>query len=276
MKPDAAYHNNLGLALIKAGQAEEGKAELQTAAGIGVPANGGRYYFNLGAVMVNSGNAQGAIDAFRKATEVQPDHADAYYQLATALVGTATMKEDGSIVPAPGTVSKPIANTWNCSPPDRMPQALKRWFRAFPARWKPHSRTRRRKRKSLDRRFRCASTEPEGRGLWPAPFSEEGRGLRTILMMIAGVIALAIVRSIVRDIARAVSRSMGGGNRKSTAAPSAAAGKRRRRSRRKTREGPANGNLHRPGRLPLPAEIDGATHYFESKKTRDEYLNAQR
>ena len=103
LKPDAAYHNNLGLALIKAGQAEEGKAELQTAAELD-PANGGRYYFNLGAVMVNSGNAQGAIDAFRKATEVQPDHADAYYQLATALVGTATMKEDGSIVPAPGTV----------------------------------------------------------------------------------------------------------------------------------------------------------------------------
>ncbi len=103
LKPDAAYHNNLGLALIRAGQAEEGKAELQTAAELD-PENGGKYYFNLGAVMVNSGNVQGAIDAFRKATEVQPDHADAYYQLATALVGTATMKEDGSIVPAPGTV----------------------------------------------------------------------------------------------------------------------------------------------------------------------------
>ncbi len=103
LKPDAAYHNNLGLALIKAGQDEEGKAQLQTAAELD-PANGGRYYFNLGAVMVNSGNTQGAIDAFRKATEVQPDYADAYYQLATALVGTAKMKEDGSIVPAPGTV----------------------------------------------------------------------------------------------------------------------------------------------------------------------------
>ena len=103
LKPEAAYHNNLGLALIKAGQADEGKAELQTAAEMD-PANGGKYYFNLGAVMVNSGNVQGAIDAFRKATEVQPDYADAYYQLGTALVGTAKMNEDGSIVPAPGTV----------------------------------------------------------------------------------------------------------------------------------------------------------------------------
>ena len=103
LKPEAAYHNNLGLALIKAGQADEGKAELKTAAELD-PVNGGKYYFNLGAVMVNSGNMQGAIDAFRSATEAQPDYADAYYQLGTALVGTATMNEDGSIVPAPGTV----------------------------------------------------------------------------------------------------------------------------------------------------------------------------
>ena len=103
LKPEAAYHNNLGLALIKSGQADEGKAELQTAAEMD-PENGGKYYFNLGAVMVNSGNVQGAIDAFRRATAVQPDYAEAYYQLGTALVGTATMKEDGSIVPADGTV----------------------------------------------------------------------------------------------------------------------------------------------------------------------------
>ena len=103
LKPQAAYHNNLGLALIKTGQMDEGKVELETAAQLD-PENAGKYYFNVGAVMVNSGNAQGAIDAFRKATEVQPDYADAYYQLATALVGTATMKEDGSVVPAPGTV----------------------------------------------------------------------------------------------------------------------------------------------------------------------------
>ena len=54
--------------------------------------------------MVNSGNTERAIEAFRKATEVRPDYADAFYQLATALVGTAQMKDDGSIVPAAGTV----------------------------------------------------------------------------------------------------------------------------------------------------------------------------
>ncbi len=104
LKPDAAaYYNNLGLAQIKSGDGDAGKANLAKAAQMD-PANGGRYYFNLGAVMVNSGNTEGAVDAFQKATEVDPNYAEAYYQLGTALVGKAQTKEDGSIVPAPGTV----------------------------------------------------------------------------------------------------------------------------------------------------------------------------
>ncbi|MCB1019760.1 MAG: tetratricopeptide repeat protein [Acidobacteria bacterium] len=104
LKPDAAaYYNNLGLAQIKSGDAEGGQANLAKAAQMD-PANGGRYYFNLGAVMVNSGNTDGAVDAFKKATEVDPNYAEAYYQLGTAMVGKAETKEDGSIIPAPGTV----------------------------------------------------------------------------------------------------------------------------------------------------------------------------
>ncbi len=98
--------------------------------------------------------------------------------------------------------------------------------------------------------------------------------MRTLLLMIAAVAALALVRSIVRDIARAVSRAMGGGNRKSTAAASQAA------------EGPKSGFVGKLVRDPqtgtyidpasaVAAEVDGATHYFESKKTRDEYLRAR-
>ena len=103
LKPDPAYHNNMGLLLIRLQRVEEGTAELEKAAEM-APDNAGTYYFNLGATMVNTGNTQRAIDAFQKATEVQPDFANAYYQLATVLVGTAQMKEDGSVVPAPGTV----------------------------------------------------------------------------------------------------------------------------------------------------------------------------
>ncbi len=103
LQPDPAYHNNLGLLLIRLRRLEEGKAELETAAEL-APQNAGTYYFNLGAVMVNTGNTDGAIAAFRKATTAQPDFANAYYQLGTALVGTAQMKEDGSIIAAEGTV----------------------------------------------------------------------------------------------------------------------------------------------------------------------------
>lgn len=103
LKPDPAYYNNLGLLLIRLQRVEEGSAKLEQAAEM-APENAGTYYFNLGATMVNTGNTERAIAAFNKATEVQPDFANAYYQLATVLVGTAQMKEDGSIIPAPGTV----------------------------------------------------------------------------------------------------------------------------------------------------------------------------
>jgi superkiller protein 3 len=91
------------LTLVKMGKLEEGQAKLGQAAQLD-PVNGGRYYFNLGAVMVNSGNTQGAIDAFRKATEVDPNYADAYYQLGVALTGAAEYGADGTVKPAPGTV----------------------------------------------------------------------------------------------------------------------------------------------------------------------------
>lgn len=103
LEPDPAYHNNLGLLLIRMQRIDEGTAELEKAAQM-APDNAGTYYFNLGATMVNTGNTQGAIDAFRKATVAQPDFANAYYQLATVLVGTAQMKDDGSVIPAEGTV----------------------------------------------------------------------------------------------------------------------------------------------------------------------------
>jgi tetratricopeptide (TPR) repeat protein len=100
---NGAYMHNKGLALVRAGKLDEGKASLTKAAELD-PANGGKYYFNLGAIMVNSNNTEGAVEAFKKATEIDPKYAEAYFQLGTALVGKAEMKEDGSIVPVAGTV----------------------------------------------------------------------------------------------------------------------------------------------------------------------------
>ena len=99
----APYHNNLGLVMVRAGQPEEGKLKLAEAAMLD-PVNGAKFYFNLGAVMVNTGNTEGAIDAFRRATDTDPNYAMAYYQLGMALVGMAETKADGSVVPAEGTI----------------------------------------------------------------------------------------------------------------------------------------------------------------------------
>jgi tetratricopeptide (TPR) repeat protein len=99
----AAFRNNLALELIKNGDLDEGKVELEKAATLD-PANGGKYYFNLGAVMVNRGNVLAAVDAFRKATEISPNYGRAYYQLGIALMSSAEMDENGVLKPVPGTI----------------------------------------------------------------------------------------------------------------------------------------------------------------------------
>src|SRR5262249_33565244 len=74
---DAGYHNNYALALARANKFAEAQAELTKAAQLDAP-NAGRYYFNLGALLVNSQQLEPAGEAFKKAIEAQPDYADAY------------------------------------------------------------------------------------------------------------------------------------------------------------------------------------------------------
>jgi tetratricopeptide (TPR) repeat protein len=104
LKPDdAAYHNNYGLALAKAKKFTEGQEELNKAAALD-PANAGRYYYNLGAVLVNTGNTEPAGAAFKKAIESDPNYADAYYQYGIYLIGKAAVDATtGKINPPDGT-----------------------------------------------------------------------------------------------------------------------------------------------------------------------------
>lgn len=105
MKPeDAGLHNNYALALAKAKKFDECQAELKKAADLD-PANGGKYYYNLGALLVNSGQTQPAAEAFKKAIELTPTYADAYYQYGVTLVGQAKVDTaTGKVTPVPGTV----------------------------------------------------------------------------------------------------------------------------------------------------------------------------
>jgi tetratricopeptide (TPR) repeat protein len=103
LKPDdAAYHNNFALVLAKAKKFPEAQAELTKAADID-KANAGRYYYNLGAVLVNTGQTEPAGEAFKKAIEIDPNYADAQYQYGVYLIGKAQISADGKITPPAGT-----------------------------------------------------------------------------------------------------------------------------------------------------------------------------
>jgi tetratricopeptide (TPR) repeat protein len=103
LKPDdAAMHNNYALALVKAKKIPEAQAELAKAAQLDPP-NAGRYFYNLGAVLINSGQNEAAGEAFKKAIDTDPNYADAQYQYGMYLLGKAQMTPDGKITPAPGT-----------------------------------------------------------------------------------------------------------------------------------------------------------------------------
>jgi len=103
LKPDdAAYHNNYALALVKAKKIPEAQAELTKAAQMD-PQNAGRYYYNLGAVLVNAGQNEAAGQAFKKAIDIDPNYADAQYQYGMFLLGQAKVTPEGKVIPADGT-----------------------------------------------------------------------------------------------------------------------------------------------------------------------------
>ncbi|MEO8593342.1 MAG: carboxypeptidase regulatory-like domain-containing protein [Candidatus Solibacter sp.] len=100
---DAATHNNFALALGKAKKFPEMQAELQKAAELDPP-KAGQYYYNLGAMLVNNGQAEPAGQAFKRAIELDPNHADSFYQWGVYLLGKASFGADGKVTPIAGTV----------------------------------------------------------------------------------------------------------------------------------------------------------------------------
>lgn len=103
LKPDeAGYHNNFGLALARASKFDEAQAELEKAAQL-EPAKAGMYFYNLGAVLSNTGQIEPAGMAFKRAIEADPKHSNAQYQYGIYLISKATTTADGKVVPPPGT-----------------------------------------------------------------------------------------------------------------------------------------------------------------------------
>jgi Tfp pilus assembly protein PilF len=103
LKPDdAGSYNNYGLLLARAKKFDEAQAALSKAAQLD-PQSAGKYYYNLGAVLVNTGQLEPAGEAFKKAIETDPNYAPAQYQYGIYLVSKATTTADGKVVPPPGT-----------------------------------------------------------------------------------------------------------------------------------------------------------------------------
>ena len=103
LKPDdAALHLNLALCLANLKKIPEAKTELEKAATLD-PTQAGKAYYNLGAILINSGQNEAASDAFKLALEKDPTYADAYYQYGVTLMAKMQVAADGKVTYAPGT-----------------------------------------------------------------------------------------------------------------------------------------------------------------------------
>lgn len=100
---DPNYHNNYALALAKGKKMDQAQVELTKAAQLDPP-QAGKYYYNLGAVYVNTQQNDAAETAFNKAIELDPNYADAYYQKGLVLMNKVTLDKDGKMQAPPGTI----------------------------------------------------------------------------------------------------------------------------------------------------------------------------
>jgi tetratricopeptide (TPR) repeat protein len=100
---DAGLYNNYALSLAKDKKLDDAKANLAKAAELDPP-GAGKYYYNLGALLVNSGQNDAATDTFKKAIEADPNYADAQYQYCVALAAKATTDPTGKVIAPPGAV----------------------------------------------------------------------------------------------------------------------------------------------------------------------------
>lgn len=91
LKPDSAgAYNQIGNIYGAEKKIPEATEALQKAAQLD-PQMAGKAYFNLGANLVNSGQADKAAEFFKKATDADPNYAEAWYQLGSLLMSKGTV-----------------------------------------------------------------------------------------------------------------------------------------------------------------------------------------
>jgi len=101
---DAGSYNNYALALAADKRLPDALVKMAKAIELDPP-GAGRYHYNLGALLMNSNQTDGAIDEFKKSFTADPNYAEAYFYYGSTLLGKATMDPTGTkMVAPPGTV----------------------------------------------------------------------------------------------------------------------------------------------------------------------------
>ncbi|MDI9613830.1 MAG: tetratricopeptide repeat protein [Acidobacteriota bacterium] len=83
---DPSFYTNKGVILSQMGRAEESQEMFKKAAELD-PMAAAQNFYNLGVTMVNTGDIDNAVAAFRRSIEADPGYAESYYQLGMSLSG---------------------------------------------------------------------------------------------------------------------------------------------------------------------------------------------
>ena len=103
---EAAIYNQMGNIYGAEKKMPEATEALTKAAQLD-PQMAAKAYYNMGANLVNSGNANDAADFFKKAIDADPNYADAHYQYGVCLMGKAQVdNKTGKITPPAGTAEQ--------------------------------------------------------------------------------------------------------------------------------------------------------------------------
>jgi tetratricopeptide (TPR) repeat protein len=101
---DAGNYNNYALALAADKKLDDAKLKLAKAVELDPP-GAGKYHYNLGALLMNSSQTDGALEEFKRAIDADATYAEAYYYYGATLVGKADLdKVTGKMVAPPGTI----------------------------------------------------------------------------------------------------------------------------------------------------------------------------